>query len=161
LGFALPTATPAQSASPLAGLSFLLGNWQAGRGNVADTGDTSTGSSTFTLEAGGNVILRKDRTELFSASGKPAGTFDQIMMIYPEGGAIHADYSDGTHVIHYVNADIVPGHSVTFIGATVAGAPAFRLRYELTNPTTLGVTFEMAPPGSTTFRPVASGSLTR
>jgi hypothetical protein len=158
----LSGAAIAQSVSPqLAGLSFLIGNWQTGRGEVADTGGTSKGHSTFTLEAGGNVLLRKDTTELFSVSGKPAGSFDQIMMIYPEAGAIHADYSDGTHVIHYVDADVVPGHSVTFVSAIRAGAPTFRLRYELTNPTMLAVTFEMAPPGSATFRPVATGTLTR
>jgi hypothetical protein len=152
----------AQSISPqLAGLSFLIGNWQAGRGTVADTGRTSTGHSTFTLEAGGNVILRKDRTELFSSSGKPAGGFDQIMMIYPEGGTIRADYSDGTHVIHYVKADVIAGHSVTFVSASRPDAPTFRLRYELSNPATLAVTFEMAPPGSTAFHQIASGTLTR
>jgi hypothetical protein len=162
LGVLFPSATVAQSISPqLAGLSFLIGNWQAGRGAVADTGNTSKGRSTFTLEAGGNVLLRKDTTELFSASGTPAGSFDQIMMIYPEAGTIHADYSDGTHVIHYVGADVAPGHSVTFVSAIRTGAPTFRLRYELTNPTTLAVMFEMAPPGSTTFRPIATGTLTR
>jgi hypothetical protein len=152
----------AQSTSPqLAGLSFLIGNWRTGNGNVADTGGTSKGHSTFTLEAGGNVILRKDRTELFSASGKPAGGFDQIMMIYPEGDTIRADYSDGTHVIHYIKAEVVPAHSVTFVSASRPDAPTFRLRYELSDPTTLAVTFEMAPPGSSTFHPVASGTLTR
>jgi hypothetical protein len=162
LSVLLPGAAIAQSVSPqLAGLSFLIGNWQTGRGEVADTGGTSGGHSTFTPEAGGNVRLRKDTTELFSASGKPAGSFDQIMMIYPEAGAIHADYSDGTHVIHYVDADVVPGHSVTFVSAVRAGAPTFRLQYELANPTTLAVKFEMAPPGSTTFRPIATGTLTR
>jgi hypothetical protein len=162
LSVLLPGAAIAQTANPqLAGLSFLIGNWQAGRGEVADSGDTSKGHSTFTLEAGGNVLLRKDTTELFSDSGKPASSFDQIMMIYPEAGTIHGDYSDGTHVIHYVNADVAPGHSVTFVSAIRAGAPTFRLRYELTNPTTLAVKFEMAPPGSTTFRPIATGTLTR
>jgi hypothetical protein len=107
------------------------------------------------------VILREDRTELFAASGKPAGSFDQIMMIYPEATTVHADYSDGTHVIHYVNADIVAGRSVTFATATRNDAPSFRLRYEVTSPTTLAVTFEMAPPGSTNFHPVASGTLHR
>jgi hypothetical protein len=162
MSFLLSGAALAQSVSPqLAGLSFLIGNWQAGRGNVAETGETSKGHSTFTLEAGGNVILRKDRTELFSASGTPAGSFDQVMMIYPEGDAIRADYSDGTHVIHYIRADVVAGRSVTFVSASRADAPTFRLRYELPDPTTLAVTFEMAPPGSTTFHPIATGTLTR
>jgi hypothetical protein len=152
----------AQTIGPqLAGLSFLLGNWSSNDGRVADTGGTSSGRSSFTLQAGGNVILRNDRTEVFAASGKSAGSFDQIMMIYPEGGTIHADYSDGSHVIHYVTADVVAGHSVTFLTAERADASSFRLRYELLNPTTLRVTFEMAPPGSANFRPVAGGTLHR
>lgn len=105
------------------------------------------------------MLLRKDHTDLFAASGKSTGGFDQIMMIYPQAGAIRADYSDGTHVIHYVRADIDPGRSVTFISAMQPDEPTFRLRYELTNPTTLSVSFEMAPPGSATFGPVATGTL--
>ncbi|MEO7202195.1 MAG: hypothetical protein ABIZ82_06340 [Candidatus Tumulicola sp.] len=156
-GAALP-----QSVSPqLAGLPFLLGDWRAGSGNVAETEGTSRGRSTFTLEAGGNVTLRKDHTDLFTASGQPAGSFDQIMMIYPEGNTIHADYSDGAHVIHYVRAYVVAGRSVTFVSASRADAPTFRLSYELSNPTTLAVKFELAPPGSTTFHPIATGTLTR
>jgi hypothetical protein len=147
--------------SQLAGLSFLLGDWRSGSGNVAETGGTSKGRSTFTLEAGGNVILRKDHTDLFTASGKPTGSFDQIMMIYPEGDTIRADYSDGTHVIHYIKADVVAGHSVTLVSDARPNAPTFRLSYELSNPTTLAVKFEMAPPGSATFHPIATGSLTR
>jgi hypothetical protein len=95
LSVLLPGAAIAQNVSPqLAGLSFLIGNWQAGRGEVADS-------------------------------------------------------------------DVVPGHSVTFVSATRAGSPTFRLQYELANSTALAVKFEMAPPGSTTFRPIAAGTLTR
>ncbi|HEY1680611.1 MAG TPA: hypothetical protein VGF98_03090 [Candidatus Tumulicola sp.] len=162
LGVLLSGAALAQSVSPqLAGLSFLIGDWRTGSGNVAETRETSKGRSTFTLEAGGNVIVRKDHTDLFAASGQPAGSFDQIMMIYPEGGAVRADYSDGTHVIHYIKADVVAGRSVTFVSATRADAPMFRLSYELSNPTTLAVKFELAPPGSTTFHPIATGTLIR
>ncbi len=145
----------------LSGLSFLVGSWGSGTGKVAETGGTSRGASVITSEAGGSVLLRKDHTELFAADGKPAGSFDQIMMIYPEGGAVRADYSDGEHVIHYTSATIVPGRSVVFATTASPSAPSFRLSYEKTDPATLSVGFEMAPPGQTDFHLIASGTLTR
>jgi hypothetical protein len=69
------------------------------------------------------------------------------------------DYSDGTHIIHYTAATIEPGHSVVFPTTTTQTAPAYRLSYVLTTPDTLSVTFEIAPPGQTTFRAIASGTL--
>ena len=93
--------------------------------------------------------------------GKPTGSFDQIMLIYPEGGTLHGDYSDGTHVIHYTQADVVPGRSVSFSSARQSGAPVFRLTYALAAPDTLSVTFGMTPPGASTFNAIATGTLHR
>lgn len=143
----------------LADVSFLVGDWSTGKGVVADTGGTSTGSSRITVAANGAVLLRQDRTNLFDKAGKSSGGFDQIMIIYPEEGTLHADYSDGTHVIHYTQADVVPGKSVVFSSAKQPGAPVFGLAYTLTAPDTLSVTFGMTPPGTTTFNPIATGTL--
>ena len=164
---ALVSGSPAAAAPPsalkpeLAGMGFLVGGWSAGRGQVADTGGASTGGSTFTAEAGGAALLRRDHTELFDKAGKPTGGFDQIMLIYPDAGAVHADYSDGTHVIHYASAQVEPGRSVTFLGAAQPGAPTFRLAYRLEGADHLRVEFSMAPPGASTFRPIATGVLTK
>jgi len=144
---------------PLAGLSFLVGDWTSGQGKVADTGGTSSGRSRFEPAAGGAVLLRRDHTDLFYTSGAPAGGIDQIMMIYPEAGTLHADYSDGAHVIHYVTATVEPGKSVIFTSEAKTGAPTFRLAYALESTGTLTVLFTMAPPGSTEFRPIATGTL--
>jgi hypothetical protein len=143
----------------LAGLSFLVGDWTSGKGKIADTGGTSTGRSRFEPAAGGAVLLRRDHTNLFDASGAPAGGFDQIMMIYPEAGTLHADYSDGDHVIHYVTASVEPGKSVIFTSEAKSGAPTFRLAYALEDSGTLSVSFSMAQPGSGEFRPIATGTL--
>lgn len=160
--FASASSGQAPSIKPeLAGIGFLLGNWSIGRGAVADTGGTATGSSKIELAANGAVLLRRDRTNLFDAAGKPAGGFEQIMMIYPEGGELHAEYSDGTHVIHYTKAAIEPGHSVIFTSAVAVDAPVFKLAYTLRDPRTLDVAFAMAPPGSADFHPIASGSLNK
>jgi hypothetical protein len=146
-------------APPLSGLGFLLGTW-SGSGKVADTGGSSTGTSAFSAEANGTVLIRKDHTNLFGKDGKPAGGFDQLMVIYPENGAIHADYFDGAHIIHYGAAQVDPGRSVVFTTSSSPHSPAFKLSYMLRNGA-LAVDFAMAPRGVTTFRQVAAGTLKR
>jgi hypothetical protein len=156
-----PSGHAQEAASPIAGIAFLVGDWVAGQSVVSDTGGTAKGRSTITREAGGTVLLRRDHTDLFDAAGKPAGGFDQVMMIYPEGATLHADYVDGTHVIHYVSADIVAGSQVTFTSAAAANTPTYRLHYQRIDRDTLTVVFAMAPPASADFHPIASGSITR
>ena len=150
-----PALTPG-----LAGLAFLVGDWKGG-GKVAENGGSAVGVSTIRPEPGGLALLRRDHTDLFDAAGKPSGGFDQLMMIYPEAGAVHADFTDGTHVIHYRKAEVLAGRSVVFISDAPAGAPTFRLSYNLTAPDQLTVSFSYAPPGSSTFRPIATGVLTK
>jgi hypothetical protein len=142
-------------------LGFLVGNWTAGQGTVAATGGVATGRSAFSIEAGGGALLRRDHTTLKGPDGKRAGGMDQVMLIYPEGGGLKADYSDGTHVIHYVEAQVTPGRSVVFRSAPQPGAPSFRLTYEVAPGDALAVKFEMAPPGESAFKPVAEGQMTR
>ena len=145
----------------LAPLAFLMGNWDSGEGKVAETGGTSKGGSVFTMESDGAAILRRDHTELFGKDGKPSGGFHQTMLIYPDGGGLHADYVDGEgHAIHYVSATVTAGKSVTFTSAAGQG-PLFRLSYELQAPDVLAVRFGMTPPGSDQFRPIATGTLKR
>jgi len=155
--FAQPQAAPLKPA--LLPIGFLVGRWTSSDGKVSDTGGTSRGSSLITVEAGGDVLLRRDHVDLFDAQGKPAGGFDQVMMIYADGGSLHADYSGEGHLIHYVSAEVSPGRSVTFTSAARAGAPVFRLGYALQPDGGLGVAFAMAPPGQTAFQPIAVGVL--
>ena len=163
LAAVLLLAAPARAEPPrlkpgLAGLSFLIGRWTTPtRGQVQDTGGSSLGTSSFTPEVGGGVLLRKDHVSLYDKAGSPAGGFDIIMMIYPEAGVLHADYADGTHVIHYTSAAVSAGRAVTFTSAISADAPTFRLAYTLTAPKTLAIDFAMAAPGSRDFHPIATG----
>jgi hypothetical protein len=143
----------------LAGIGFLVGRWDSDNGKVADTGGTSKGFSRVTVEANGAALLRRDHTDLFDAAKKPSGGFDQIMLVYPENRTIHADYSDGQHVIHYTSATVVAGESVTFSSVSQPDSPTFKLTYEFHAPDTLNVTFGMVPPGQSAFRPIASGTL--
>ena len=158
-------ATPALAAPALKPalqpLAFMVGTWDSGDGKVAETGGTSKGGSVITVESDGAVLLRRDHTELFDKAGKPAGGFHQTMIVYPDAGAIHADYVDGEgHAIHYVSAEVVAGKSVSFSSAPGQG-PLFRLTYEANSPDAMTVTFGMTPPGQSEFRPIATGTLKR
>ena len=158
-------ATPALAAPALkpalAPVAFLVGTWVSGDGKVADTGGKSKGGSMMTVESDGSAILRRDHTETFDRAGKPAGSFHQTMLIYPDAGGLKADYVDGEgHAIHYISATVTPGKSVTFTSAAGQG-PVFRLTYESQSPDVLAITFGMTPPGQSEFRPIATGTLQR
>ncbi len=153
-------AAPAKALAPeLQPLGFLVGRWTAGEGKTAQ--GTASGRSAFSIEAGGKALLRRDHTTLKGPDGKRAGALDQVMLIYPEGGTFRADYSDGQHVIHYAKARVEPGRSVVFDAPGQAGAPSFRLSYAAEGADALKVSFEMAAPGETAFRPVAVGEMKR
>lgn len=153
---------PAKTLGPeLEPLSFLVGSWTSGRGNVTETGGTATGRSAFSIEAGGGALLRRDHTSLKGTDGKRIGALDQVMLIYPEGGGLKADYSDGGHVIHYASAEVTPGRLVVFRSAPQPGAPSFRLTYAAAPEDMLTVKFEMAAPGGADFKPMAEGQMSR
>jgi hypothetical protein len=162
--FCLSISTTAAYAAPLkpalAGLGFLVGTWTSEAGKVAETGGSSKGVSRMTAEAGGAVLLRRDQVALFDKAGKPAGTFEILMTIYAEAGAVRAKYFDGDHSINYTSAAIVPGKSVTFTSGPAPGAPTFRLIYTQVGQA-LAISFAMAPPGQASFHPIADGTLHR
>ncbi len=145
---------------PLAGLSFLLGTWHSGAGQVAETGGAARGESVMTSEANGAVLLRRDHTDLFDNAGKPQGGFDSLMIVHAAPSGLAAAYFDGTHIIEYRTITVVPGKSVVFATAPSRGAPAFRLEYALAGGT-LSVNFGMSPPGQTAVHPIATGTLHR
>ena len=84
-----------------------------------------------------------------------------MMMIYAEADGVHADYADGSHIIHYTSASITPGHAVTFVTTSSPTTPTFKLSYVLSRPDVVDIAFSMALPGSTQFRPIATGSATK
>jgi hypothetical protein len=153
-------AASAQTLSPqIAPIGFLVGEW-TGAGK-SEGNNSDAGTSSIQPIVGGTALLRRDHNDVTDASGKPVESFDQIMAIYPEGGTLHADYLDGTHVIHYVGAAVQPGQSVQFDTAVTPNAPAFRLTYTKTSADTLAIKFEMMLPGKSTFRTVAEGAVKR
>jgi len=160
LSAAAPGATAPTLSPAMQPLSFLVGHWTAIQGK-AENNVVAKGVSSIEPAAEGAALLRRDRTDLFTPDGKPLQSFEQVMLIYPEGGSLHADYFDGGHVIHYVSATVDPGKSVTFLTAPAPGPPRFRLTYAAPSADRLTVKFEMAPPGATDFRTIAEGEAKR
>lgn len=153
-------AAAADLSAPLAPLGFLLGNWVAADGH-SEGGHVNHGTSTFEPAAQGTALLRQDHTEVFDASGHKIEDFGQVMLIYPDGGKLRADYFDGQHPIHYTTVSVEPQHSVRFETAPQPGAPSFRLTYVETAADTLSVKFEMSPPGQSGFQEIAAGTMHR
>lgn len=160
---ALLLAIPAGAADlsqPLTPLQFLVGNWIA-TGGHSEGGHVNRGTATFEPAAAGTALLRQDHTEVFDAAGHKTEDFGQVMLIYPEGGKLRADYFDGQHPIHYTSVSVEPDRSVRFETAPQTGAPSFRLTYTKTAADTLSVKFEMASPGQSAYQEIAAGTMHR
>ena len=150
LALAIAAASPARSAAPpgldrvLAPLQFLVGDWEA----VAKPG-TPTGWFTFTPDAQGSVLVRRNHSESPAANGRPAGTHDDLMVVFHEGSpvVVKAIYFDSEgHTIRYT-ADVSTAGRVTFVSDASAPGPRYRLSYASHPDGTVDGTFEVAPPG--------------
>lgn len=146
----LPLATAAAAAeSPLAGLSFLVGRWQA-----AGTGDPgrSTGEFSFEWAADRHALVR--RNEAVASTGR----HEDIMLVYAQpDGTVHAVYTDNEgHTIHYGVTLEADRRHVVFESAAGAG-PRFRLWYRAQEDGSLATGFEIAPPGSSEFKTYLEG----
>lgn len=140
----------AQDKGPLTPFQFLVGTWSgAGSGKP---GETITGSTTFSLELGGKVMVRKNRAEYAQASsGAPKTIHEDLMVIYLQSGddKVQAIYFDNEgHVINYTASFPVRQPSVVFESMAAENSPRFRLVYEQGSDGVLTAEFFIAPPGS-------------
>jgi hypothetical protein len=132
---AAPAATPDWSA-----LSWLFGRWVA----VGGGAEQGSGGFSFTPEAGGQVVARRNRADYPAQGGRPGEHHEDLMVIWREAGAPRAAYWDSEgHLIHYALAFPGPGEAV-FVSDDPAG-PRFRLSYRRTAGGLEG-RFEVAPP---------------
>jgi hypothetical protein len=125
---------------------FLLGNWTAGESSGVP-GQASKGGFTLAPDLGGKILLRKNHAEYPAANGRPAFAHDDLMIIYHDGSATKAFYSDSEgHAVHY-NVAVSPGKKqIVFLSDQVAAGPQYRLTYEDLQAGAVKVLFEIATP---------------
>ena len=163
----LAALADAGAAPPAGGAPFgppwtvLVGEWTGeGEGQPGAGG----GTATFALDLEQHVMVRRSRSDYPAAEGRPAVHHEDLLVIYPDGGAAatRAIYFDNEgHVIEYAAAWSADVQVLSFTSAARPGAPAFRLTYRVLAADRLGVAFDIAPPGSETFTPYVSGVMRR
>jgi hypothetical protein len=83
------------------------------------------------------------------------------MIVFVEEGKLRAEYWDSEgHLIRY-EVQAPAKDRLVFLGEARPGAPRFRLTYAWPDAGKLELTFEIAPPGTTEFRPYISARLRR
>lgn len=143
--------TSAQQTKAVTGfdqLNYLIGEW-VGEGGGSDPGIGSGGFS-FSLDLQDKIMVRRNSASYPATKDRPAYSHDDLMVLYQESPAssIRAIYFDNEgHVINY-NVEISEDrNSIIFISDPSASVPRFRLTYLKTGERTVGIKFEMAPPG--------------
>lgn len=138
---AIGLATPAVAGDAgWASLNWLSGSW-VGAGGGAQQG---AGGFSFAPEAGGKVLVRRNIADYPAQGGRPAQHHEDLMVIYPRGEQIRADYWDSEgQTIHYEVTFPKPGE-VVFLSDAAPG-PRFRLTYRQ-RAGGLDGQFEIAPP---------------
>ncbi|HET9554285.1 MAG TPA: hypothetical protein VFP50_15075 [Anaeromyxobacteraceae bacterium] len=154
---AAPTPPRSDDAGPLRALDALVGTWDAEGGGAPGKG---AGTVAFAREVDGHALVRRNAVTYPAAEGRPASSHEDLLVLYAEGGKVKGLYVDGEgHVIRYAAAPSAPG---TLVLLSEAGpGPRFRLTHDWSDPSSLRIAFEIAPPGSTEFKAYASGRATR
>jgi len=102
----------------------------------------------FAFSVQGRVLVRTNYAEYAASDRGPASRHDDLMVIYAENGAIHADYFDNEdHIIRYT-AQVRGATDVVFVSEARASEPRYRLSYSMGADGTLKGQFEIAPPGA-------------
>ena len=128
--------------SPLAPLSFLIGQWEA----QSSPGEP-TGGFTFAPDLLGQVMLRTNYADYPAAPDHPAFRHEDLMVLYMDGAqTLRADYYDSEgHVIRYTG-EISGTGQVAFTSEPTPDGPGFRLAYRSDADGMLTGTFEIALP---------------
>lgn len=128
---------------------FLLGEWVAVAG-TGQPGEAVSGGSTFALDLGGKVMVRKSFANYAPRQGEKTGISHQDLLIIhqPLGETqFKAFYVDNEgHEINYRLTFPKPDTAV-FETAASEKSPRFRLEYQLAKDGTLAIIFSIAPPG--------------
>jgi hypothetical protein len=148
------TQHAARLSAELAPLGFLVGSWHQTNAQIRNVAQ-SRGSFSFGPVIGGRALLRRDHNNFVMLRGHDP-SYEQIMLIYPEGGQLRADWFDGLHVIHYTSIT-VDGRTVRFDSKPQVDGASYRLTYT-SGVKGLEVRFEQLRAGARAFRPIAVGT---
>ncbi len=146
----LPSGTFAQkpdSAQGLSQLNFLLGDWIGdGGGNVPGQG---SGGFTFSYDLQNKIMVRRNYAEYPATDSKPASRHDDLMIVYgAPDDTLRAIYFDNEgHVINYVVNVSADSQSAVFTSPPAEKEARFRLSYAPSGENSVGIKFEVAPPG--------------
>jgi hypothetical protein len=139
---ALPLA--AADSGPWQPLEFLVGDWRGEGGGGPGQG---AGGFSFTWDLQKTVLVRRNYAEYPAQQGRPAARQDDLTVVYREGSALRADYYDNEgHIIRYRVSSPAAGVA-EFLSEAAEVAPRYRLTYRKTGAESVGIQFEVAPPG--------------
>lgn len=127
------------------GYNFMLGTWQ---GVGTGTPGEASGGFTFERDLQGTVLVRKNYAVYPSTADRPGFRHDDLMVVYHASAAdTRAMYFDNEgHVIAY-QVRVDPSRSAVFLSDSSTSAPRFRMTYAAIGADSLGMLFEIAPPG--------------
>jgi acetyl esterase/lipase len=126
---------------------FLVGEWT---GEGAGKPGQGAGAFSFAFALQEKVLVRKNRSDYPATKDRPAMAHEDLMVIY------RGDNNQGTRAIYFDNEGHVIQYAVTFsddrrtlvfLSEATPSTPRFRLSYSKRNGETLGIKFEIAPPG--------------
>jgi len=162
VALAVLASFPAAAAPPAtdawAPVRFLVGTW-TGTGGGEGPGQ-GVGTTSFQWDLEQKILVRRDHTEFSKTAERPAASHDALMILYPQGGALHGSYFDAAgHVIPYTLVAGTAAGTAQFLSDAGPG-PRFRLTYQQDKSGDVAITFEMGPPNATDgFRPVTTGTV--
>lgn len=134
------------SSDPWSDWKFLLGEFNAGESSGVP-GQASKGSFALEPDLDGKILVRKNHAEYPAANSRPAFTHDDLMIIYHDGAATKAFYTDSEgHVIHYGVTVAPDKKQIVFLSDASSPGPQYRLTYADLTAGAVKVLFEIAPP---------------
>jgi hypothetical protein len=137
-----PTLLHAQAPIGLDALQFMQGKWVGDGTSEAGQG---SGYFTFDPDLGGKVWIRRNHSEYPQPNGKPPAVHEDVMIVYTDGGLVHAFYTDTeNHTIPYRVTISADKKTITFLSDPPTGQPRYRLTYVRLEPGYMTVVLEMA-----------------
>jgi hypothetical protein len=140
-------AQPGKGESLPDAFRYLLGRWKGiGSGQPGE----GAGYFTFAPDLQEKVLVRRNHSEYPKKGDRPAIIHDDLMIVYSDGSVnqYQADYFDNEgHFIHYTVSTNADMSRFIFLSEKSASGPRYRLAYDRISADTVGIMFEIAPPG--------------